>query len=74
MICFVSGCGIVMLSDDAILPSMYSEVDLHGVKICVNQTNEVSTSMSEALEKSVGLEKVDFFARLNEKILTCIGR
>jgi hypothetical protein len=63
-----------MLSDAALLHSMYSEVDIHGVKRCVNQANEVSTSMLEALEKSVGSEQVDLFARLNEKILTCIGR
>ena len=30
--------------------------------------------MLEALEKSVGSEQVDLFARLNGKILTCIGR
>jgi hypothetical protein len=74
MICFVPGCGIVMLSNAALLHSMYSEADLHRVKKCVNQANKVSTSMLEALEKSVGSEEVDLFARLNGKILTCIGR
>lgn len=73
MICFVPGCGIVTLSDAALLPSMYPEVDLHTVKKCVNQANKVSISMLEALEKSVGSEQVDLFARMNEKILTCIG-
>lgn len=74
MICFVPVCGIVMLSDAALLHSMYSEADLYRVKTCVNQANKVSTSMLEALEKSVGSEQVDLFARLNGKILTCIGR
>jgi len=74
MICFVPSCGIVMLSDATLLNSVYTEVDLHRVKNCVNQANKVSTSMLEALEKSVGSEEVDLFARLNEKILTCIGR
>jgi len=63
-----------MLSDAALLHSMYSEVDLHGVKRCVNQANEVSSSMLGAIGKPVGSEQFDLFARLNEKILTCIGR
>jgi hypothetical protein len=74
MICFVPGCGFVMLSDVALLHSTYSEADLRTVKKCVNQANKVSISMLEALEKSVGSEQVDLFTRLNEKILTCIGR
>jgi hypothetical protein len=73
MVCLVPGCGIVTLSDALLFHSMYSEVDLHRVKKCVDQANKVSTSMLEALEKSVGSEQVDLFARLNEKILTCIG-
>jgi hypothetical protein len=71
---FRSCCGIVTLSDATLLHSLYSEVDLHRVKKCVNQANKVSTSMLEALEKSVGSEQFDLFARLNEKILTCVGR
>lgn len=74
MIYFVPGCGTVTLSCAALLHSMYSEVDLHTVKKCVNQANKVTTSVFEALEKSVGSEQVDLFARPNEKILTCIRR
>jgi hypothetical protein len=73
MVCLVPVCGIVTLSDALLFHSMYSEVDLHRVNKCVDQENKVSISMLEALEKSVGSEQVDLFARLNEKILTCIG-
>jgi len=74
MIYFVRGCGIVTLSDAALLHTMYSEVHLHTVRKYVNQANKVTNSVFEALEKSLGSEQVDLFARLNEKILTCIRR